>query len=35
VEIPKIAAGLNLQLKGFQHMLGTLEEIYTKTSGGE
>jgi ABC-2 type transport system ATP-binding protein len=35
VEIPKIAAGLNLQLKGFQHMLGTLEEIYTKTSSGE
>jgi ABC-2 type transport system ATP-binding protein len=32
-EIPKIAAGLKLQLKGFQHMLGTLEEIYTKTAG--
>jgi ABC-2 type transport system ATP-binding protein len=33
-EIPKIAAGLNMQLKNFQHMLGTLEEIYAKTSGG-
>ncbi|MCW4009334.1 MAG: ABC transporter ATP-binding protein [Candidatus Bathyarchaeota archaeon] len=33
-EIPRIASELKLQLKGFQHMLGTLEEIYTKTSGG-
>jgi ABC-type multidrug transport system ATPase subunit len=34
-ELPKIAADLKLQLKGFQHMLGTLEEIYTKTASGE
>jgi ABC-2 type transport system ATP-binding protein len=34
-EIPKIASELKLKLKGFQHMLGTLEEIYTKTAGGE
>ncbi|MEM2145837.1 MAG: hypothetical protein QW279_10780, partial [Candidatus Jordarchaeaceae archaeon] len=33
-EIPKIATKLGLQLKGFQRMLGTLEEIYTKTAGG-
>ena len=33
-EIPKIAAKLKVQLKSFQHMLGTLEEIYTKTAGG-
>lgn len=33
-EIPKIAAKLKLQLKSFQHMLGTLEEIYAKTAGG-
>jgi ABC-2 type transport system ATP-binding protein len=31
-EIPKITAGLKLQMKGFQQMLGTLEEIYTKTA---
>lgn len=34
-EIPKVAAKLELQLRGFQHMLGTLEEIYTKTVSGE
>lgn len=34
-EIPKIAARLKLQLKSFQHIIGTLEEIYTKTAGGE
>lgn len=34
-EIPQLAAKFKLQLKGFQHMLGTLEEIYTKTSSGE
>ncbi|MCW4010136.1 MAG: ABC transporter ATP-binding protein [Candidatus Bathyarchaeota archaeon] len=33
-EIPKIASNLNLQLKNFQHMVGTLEEIYTRTAGG-
>lgn len=34
IEIPKIAAELKVQLKGFQQVVGTLEEIYTKTSGG-
>lgn len=34
LEIPKIAAELKVQLKGFQQVVGTLEEIYTKTSGG-
>jgi ABC-2 type transport system ATP-binding protein len=34
MEIPKIASGLRLQLKSFQQVIGTLEEIYTKTSGG-
>ena len=34
LEIPKISAELKLQLKSFQHIIGTLEEIYTKTSGG-
>lgn len=33
-EVPKIAASLKLQLKSFQHMLGTIEEIYAKTVGG-
>lgn len=33
-EVPKIAAGLKLQMKSFQQMVGTLEEIYTKTEGG-
>lgn len=32
-EIPKIASELKLKLKGFQHMFGTLEEIFTKTAG--
>jgi ABC-type multidrug transport system ATPase subunit len=32
-EIPKIAAELKLQLKGFQQTLGSLEEIYTQTVG--
>jgi ABC-2 type transport system ATP-binding protein len=32
-KIPEVVAGLKLQLKSFQHMLGTLEEIYTKTVG--
>jgi ABC-2 type transport system ATP-binding protein len=34
-EIPKIASSLNLQLKSFQQMVGTLEEIYTRTAGGK
>jgi len=33
-EVPKIAADLKLQLKTFQHMLGTIDEIYAKTAGG-
>ena len=33
-EVPKIAANLKLQLKTFQHMLGTIDEIYAKTAGG-
>jgi ABC-2 type transport system ATP-binding protein len=33
-EIPRIAGELKLQLKTFQQMVGTLEEIYTKTEGG-
>ncbi len=32
-EAPVITAGLKLRLKGFQQMLGTLEEIYVKTAG--
>ena len=32
-EIPKVAAKQKLQLKGFQHMLGTIEEIYKETAG--
>ncbi|XHH09024.1 MAG: ABC transporter ATP-binding protein [Candidatus Bathyarchaeia archaeon] len=32
-EIPKIAAELKMQLKGFQQTLGSLEEIYTQTVG--
>ena len=32
-EIPKIVTELKLQLKNFQQMLGTLEEIYTQTVG--
>ncbi|HDQ06076.1 MAG TPA: ABC transporter ATP-binding protein [Candidatus Bathyarchaeota archaeon] len=31
-DVPKLATDLKLQLKGFQHLLGTLEEIYTKTA---
>lgn len=34
MEAPKIAAELKLRLKGFQQIIGTLEEIYSKTSGG-
>lgn len=34
-EIPRIAAEHKMQLKGLQHMLGTLEEIYKKTARGE
>jgi ABC-2 type transport system ATP-binding protein len=33
-EIPKIAADQKLQLKTFQHMLGSLDEIYARTAGG-
>lgn len=33
VEIPKIATDYRLQLKSFQQMLGTLEEIYTQLLG--
>ena len=33
-EVPKIAANLKLQLKTLQHMLGTIDEIYAKTAGG-
>jgi len=33
-EIPKIASNLKLQLKTFQHLLGTIDEIYAKTAGG-
>jgi ABC-2 type transport system ATP-binding protein len=33
-EIPKTAAALKLQLKTFQHMTGTIDEIYAKTAGG-
>lgn len=33
-EIPKIAGDLKLQLKTFQLMLGTIDEIYAKTAGG-
>lgn len=32
-EIPKIASNLKLQLRTFQHMLGTIDEIYAKTAG--
>ncbi|MFZ7138197.1 MAG: ATP-binding cassette domain-containing protein [archaeon] len=32
-EIPKIAAELNLQLKNFQQIMGTLDEIYKATAG--
>jgi ABC-2 type transport system ATP-binding protein len=32
-EIPKIVAELKLQLKSFQQILGTLEEIYKETAG--
>lgn len=32
-QIPKIVIELKLQLKSFQQMLGTLEEIYTQTVG--
>jgi ABC-2 type transport system ATP-binding protein len=31
---PKIVVEFNLQLKGFQQVIGTLEDIYSKTSGG-
>lgn len=34
MEAPKIAVELKLRLKGFQQIIGTLEEIYSKTSGG-
>jgi ABC-2 type transport system ATP-binding protein len=33
-EVPKTAANLKLQLKTFQHVLGTIDEIYAKTAGG-
>jgi ABC-2 type transport system ATP-binding protein len=33
-ELPRIAGELKLQLKNFQQITGTLEEIYTKTEGG-
>jgi ABC-2 type transport system ATP-binding protein len=33
-EVPKIASNLKLQLKTFQHMLSTIDEIYAKTAGG-
>lgn len=33
-EVPKIAVNLKLQLKTFQNMLGTIDEIYAKTAGG-
>lgn len=33
-EVPKIASNLKLQLKTFQHILGTIDEIYAKTTGG-
>jgi ABC-2 type transport system ATP-binding protein len=33
-EVPKIAGDLKLQLKTFQLMLGTIDEIYAKTAGG-
>ncbi len=33
-EVPKIAAALKLQLKTFQHLTGTIDEIYAKTAGG-
>jgi ABC-2 type transport system ATP-binding protein len=32
-EVPRIAGALKLQMKSFQQMVGTLEEIYTKTEG--
>jgi ABC-2 type transport system ATP-binding protein len=34
-ELPKIAARLRLQLKGFQHTRGTIEEIYREIAGNE
>ena len=34
-KIPEVAAKSKLRLKSFQHMLGTLEEIYKKTVGAE
>lgn len=34
-KIPEIAAELKLQLKSFQQMLGTLEEIYKATAGAK
>lgn len=34
-EMPKIAIELKLQLKNFQKMLGTIEDIYTQTVVGE
>ncbi|WNZ28341.1 MAG: ABC transporter ATP-binding protein [Candidatus Bathyarchaeota archaeon] len=34
-DIPKIAVDLKLQLKSFQQMFGTLEEIFTKTTKGK
>jgi ABC-2 type transport system ATP-binding protein len=34
-EIPKIAAEMKLQLKSFQQMFGTLEEIYSKTASDQ
>jgi ABC-2 type transport system ATP-binding protein len=33
-EVPKIAAALKLQLKTFQHLTDTIDEIYAKTAGG-
>jgi ABC-2 type transport system ATP-binding protein len=34
-ELPRITAKLRLQLKGFQHIRGTIEEIYREIAGNE